>query len=314
MVMAKGINQEHVNAAADTLVASGERPTVERVRALHGSGSPNTVGRLLEVWWSELGGRLAAQQVKVDMPQAPAPVAALASQLWEQALLAARVQANAELASDRQALDAKRAACEEERAAHTVHAEAQLAAVAGAQQAQALAEARFADSQRLVEQQAAQLADTTQQRDALQARNERLDKDLAALAARLQHQEVITTADRETQAKHLREIENRAHAEVDRARQESKALRVDLTKLDRERDTEKRQSKHQSEEAQSAVVLAQRDAAKQQARADALEQQLARLGDLPAALQSSLANALKASEPRAAKKRKPVPVPTARAK
>jgi len=285
--MAKGITQEHVDAAADALVAGGERPTVERVRALHGSGSPNTVGRLLDVWWSELGGRLAAQQVKVDMPQAPATVAALASQLWEQALLAARSQANDELASDRHALSAERTVWDEERADHSAQVEAQLAAVTGAQQAQALAQTRLSDAQRLVEQQAAQLADTTQQRDGLHARAERLEQELAALAARLQQQEAGATAEREAQAQHLRLSEDHAYAEVDRARQESKELRAQLATLGRERVAQQRQVSQQRDEAHATVVVAQRESAAQRARAEALEQQLARLGDLPTAWQAA---------------------------
>ncbi len=311
--MATGITQEHVNTAADALVAGGERPTVERVRTLHGSGSPNTVGRLLEVWWSELGARLTAQQVKVDMPQAPAPVAALASQLWEQALLAARGQAHDELESERRALDAQRIAGEAERFEQDAQAEGQLAAVAAAQNAQTLAQARFADAQQLVEQQAAQLADTTQQRDALQARTERQEQELAALAARLQQQETVATAKREAQAEHLRVIEDRAHTEVDRARQESKGLRAQLVTLRSEGLAQQGQARQQCDAAQAAVVVAQRDSAAQRARADALEQQLARLGDLPAALQASMAKALKATAPRT-QRRTPVATPKPRAK
>ena len=90
--MARGVTQEQVNAAIDTLVAAGERPTIERVRAALGTGSPNTVTRMLDIWWAALGKRLAAQQQKVAMANAPAEVSALASQLWEQALRAARAE------------------------------------------------------------------------------------------------------------------------------------------------------------------------------------------------------------------------------
>ena len=61
----KGVTQEQVNRAADALVAAGERPTVDRIRAFLGTGSPNTVTRLLEGWWQTLGGRLTAQQAKL---------------------------------------------------------------------------------------------------------------------------------------------------------------------------------------------------------------------------------------------------------
>jgi hypothetical protein len=49
--MAKGITQEQVTAAADALVAAGDKPTVEKVRAALGTGSPNTVTRMLDTCW-----------------------------------------------------------------------------------------------------------------------------------------------------------------------------------------------------------------------------------------------------------------------
>ena len=43
--MAKGISELDVHQAADDIIAAGERPTVERIRAHLGTGSPNTVTR-----------------------------------------------------------------------------------------------------------------------------------------------------------------------------------------------------------------------------------------------------------------------------
>jgi len=40
------------------------RPTIEKVRAELGMGSPNMLLRLLEVWWAELAGRLAKSPKK----------------------------------------------------------------------------------------------------------------------------------------------------------------------------------------------------------------------------------------------------------
>lgn len=48
--MARGITQEQVNSAIEQLLLSGERPTIERVRAALGTGSPNTLTRMLDVW------------------------------------------------------------------------------------------------------------------------------------------------------------------------------------------------------------------------------------------------------------------------
>lgn len=48
--MARGVTQEDVNEAIEVLLRKGERPTIERVRATLGTGSPNTLTRLLDVW------------------------------------------------------------------------------------------------------------------------------------------------------------------------------------------------------------------------------------------------------------------------
>jgi len=53
--MARGITETDVHTAADALVVGGERPTVERIRAYLGTGSPNTVVRWLDTWWKGLG-------------------------------------------------------------------------------------------------------------------------------------------------------------------------------------------------------------------------------------------------------------------
>lgn len=58
--MPKDISETDVHQAADALVAQGERPTIERIRAHLGTGSPNTVTRWLETWWQRLDERLRA--------------------------------------------------------------------------------------------------------------------------------------------------------------------------------------------------------------------------------------------------------------
>lgn len=70
------------------LAANGERPTVERIRAHLGTGSPNTVTRWLETWWKNLGPRL--QPKRSDLKDAPAVLAELAGQWWALALEHAR--------------------------------------------------------------------------------------------------------------------------------------------------------------------------------------------------------------------------------
>ncbi len=96
-----GITQAQVDAAADALLKAGERPTIERVRAFLGTGSPNTLVRLVDDWWSRLGGRLIAREAKLALPQAPKDVVDAASALWMSALESARRLATADLASER---------------------------------------------------------------------------------------------------------------------------------------------------------------------------------------------------------------------
>jgi hypothetical protein len=74
--MSRGITQIDAFQAADQLLASGERPTVERIRVVLGSGSPNTVVRHLDAWWADAGHRLRA---KAELPAVPSDVAELAA-------------------------------------------------------------------------------------------------------------------------------------------------------------------------------------------------------------------------------------------
>lgn len=121
--MAKGITQEQVDAAIDALVAAGERPTIERVRAALGTGSPNTLIRMLEIWWGNLGARLSKQHVKLAIPDAPAAVSAAASELWMVALAEARAQAQSDHQSIREEVERVKIAVGQERAELQARAE-----------------------------------------------------------------------------------------------------------------------------------------------------------------------------------------------
>jgi hypothetical protein len=81
---ARGVTQVDVGRAADALLRAGERPTVEKIRATIGSGSPNTVGPLLDTWWKRLAGRLDAGPAAFH--RLPESVAHVAEALWMRAL------------------------------------------------------------------------------------------------------------------------------------------------------------------------------------------------------------------------------------
>lgn len=87
--MAKGITEEDVAEAADALLTLGQRPTIERVRLKLGRGSPNTVNRHLDAWWTGLAKRVGARSEESDTPK---EILKLVDRLWERALTAARTK------------------------------------------------------------------------------------------------------------------------------------------------------------------------------------------------------------------------------
>lgn len=60
--MAHGITESEAHSPADKLAPTSQCPTVERIRAELGTGSPNTMTRWLETWWMNLGLRLQPKQ------------------------------------------------------------------------------------------------------------------------------------------------------------------------------------------------------------------------------------------------------------
>lgn len=281
--MPKGITQEQVSAAADALVTAGERPTVEKIRAQLGTGSPNTVIRMLDTWRGALATRL--NQV-LALPDAPADVVQAFTEVWRLAVAHSRSLAESALAHEQNALLAAQSSLTQERKLWEVAlAEAQSQAQS-ADQAHEVAETRLADVQRLVEQQANQLTELTQQRDAWQQRAAQLDDTFEAHKASV-------TAEREAQMSHVRAVEDRAHAEIDRAREETKTLQATLRGQERDAST----MATRLEKALDSARAAAHRAAEQVTRAETLERQLARMDGLPAALLAAQ-QALKASTQR----------------
>lgn len=72
--MRAGVTLEDVTQAADQLLAGGERPTVEGVRKMLGTGSPATVNNLLKEYYAALPSRL----------NLPAAIASAAAALYQQ--------------------------------------------------------------------------------------------------------------------------------------------------------------------------------------------------------------------------------------
>lgn len=305
--MARGITQSDVDRAADALLTQGERPTVDRIRQFLGTGSPNTVTRLLDAWWKTLGGRLAASAEKVAMPGAPAPVAALASQLWEEALNAARELAEAALKDERTALGTARLEADALVAAARQAAEAAEARAAEAAAALSTAHQRLEDRQRLADQQAAQITDLTAQRDQALQRAQQLEAEGTALRDRIEALQQETEATRVAQAAHLRAIEDRAHAEVDRARQETRDREKALQAAEKTLSTRIRELEGELANSRTLATDATRGLASEQARRETLEQQLAEVHRRLDAALSAAPRASRLATPRRPRSRATTP-------
>ena len=92
--------------AADRVLRSGRRPTVEGIRELLGGGSPNSVTAYLNDWYRELGGRL----VSAETPLAgfPAEAVSLMTELWRLAAADQRSAGRTEADTASRASDAER--------------------------------------------------------------------------------------------------------------------------------------------------------------------------------------------------------------
>src|SRR5882757_9187754 len=90
----RGITQSDVSHAADSLLRAGMRPTIDKVRAKIGKGSPNTINPLLDAWWKTLSVRLDSGPAALH--RLPETVAHIAEALWMQALEEAKRRASLE--------------------------------------------------------------------------------------------------------------------------------------------------------------------------------------------------------------------------
>lgn len=288
--MARGISETDVHQAADALVAAGERPTVERVRAHLGTGSPNTVIKWLESWWQCLGPRLEGHRLELAVPDAPEAVTALAGKWWSVALAHGHEYAKNALAAEHLELSAARSDLAQERKRLADEAATVRVELDAAIHASQLAHTQVNELQRLLHQHQAQLEDLLRQRDVAQLRAEELGAEKQILETRLESQRVEASKERDSLAQHVQAIENRAHAEVDRARQETSQLQARVDASAREYAIQTKASQVALEHAKSEADSAIREANMQCARADALEAQLAKLQDLPAALEAALRN------------------------
>lgn len=289
--MARGITENEVHQAADALVAGGDRPTVERIRAHLGTGSPNTVTRWLDTWWQGLGARLNAQQVRLAAPDAPDAVASLAGQWWALALEAATSSLQASIADERAVVASERATVQAAREALATEATALRAHTEAAVQAERIAVAQATELQRLVTRLEAQVEELTRQRDAAAMRETERETARQALEARLQALQAGTEAERDGFLQHIRAVEDRANTEIDRARQEAKEALAQLAAHARTQAAAEKAARQLLDQAGAQVTAAAHELGAQRARVEALEAQLGKLQDVGAAVEAAIRRA-----------------------
>ncbi|SFU14367.1 DNA-binding protein [Pseudomonas marincola] len=239
--MAVGVPEADVFAAADAVLARGERPTVERVRLELGRGSPARVGGLLDQWWSRLAERLNGDK---RLPQLPPEVAQAFVAIWQQSVTTAQVAADQSLDHQRHVLAIERSRVAEieeiarlECARHRQHTQ-------DAQALQQAAESRLVDLERLLEQQRLQIDDTAQQRESLKVERDVVQEQFNALHLQFRTLQDDFEQERKAQAKYVRGLEDRAHAEIDRAREETKAANLQIKRASKIADELKQKLQH----------------------------------------------------------------------
>jgi chromosome segregation ATPase len=259
-----GVTEKQVAQAADELVLAGERPTIERVRASLGTGSPNTLIRHLDAWWKQLGERLTETRRQINLPDAPPEVSNAASTFWRLAVTKAAESASAEFDQQRAALDEERLTLDKSKSGAELVLKKANADVAEARVAAEKAELRAMGLDQLREHQQARI-------DALEGDLERARQQLTLLiaeqqasAAQIQELRRTARADRDTAAEHVKSVENRAHQEIDRARGEAAKAAKRIAELDK-------QVQRQAEESARRVDALVRDLRKAESESAALK-------------------------------------------
>jgi chromosome segregation ATPase len=226
--MGRGIQQSEVDDAADTLLLRGERPTIERIRAELGTGSPATVNRMLDVWWNGLGQRLAHSKAAMALPDAPTELVQALSAVWEAALTKGREALEKEYASAKSGLeDLRQRLSLEAAAAESAKQDADAdrdRAIHELQSTKALLQQAMTtlETHRLrIDQLTDQVSRLTTVNERLQAEvTENANRERRLLAEAQQERATLETAHRAAQ--------DRWMLELDRSRQNEKALNAQL--------------------------------------------------------------------------------------
>ncbi len=269
--MPRGITQEQVNTTADAILQAGERATVERVRERLGTGSPNTITRMLDTWRLDLAERLRAVNAT---PALPDDVGEAMTQLWQLAVEQARMQEHRALEGERLALEKARNDWEA-----TVQEAQQAQSTAEAQATQALEAKHRASEQvtvleRLVQQLENQLSERSEALQAAQDHIETLNQTRETLTEKIAQWQQQADTERTAQEAHIRQVEDRAHLRVDQARTDLKEARTEWARLRKRYEKEQAATAGQINALTQALAKAEAEANRQRGKAEALAQQL----------------------------------------
>ncbi len=236
---ARGVQQADIWAAADELIAEGLRPTIERVRQKMGRGSPNTVSPMLDAWFASLGARLAVNQNITDIDAIPPLVYQSMEKLWEMALVNARKEAALQTARIQASLEEKGVALASQAAA--LARREQLQAERMAANEEALVASRMQVEE--LRAQSAHFRQSVKDRETetalLRARIEAIERDWEAARRKAEDESALQARERVRADERAASTERRLLQEVDRARQETRLLRVSTA------DGEKRNASQQ---------------------------------------------------------------------
>jgi hypothetical protein len=269
--MRTGITQEQVNAAADALIAAGDKPTVEKIRAQLGTGSPNTVTRMLDSW---RGGLAQRMQDLLKLPGVPAEAGQAFAEVWRLAVTQAESLARASLVHEQNALLAEQTELTQERKIWEIaigEAQANLVEVSAMLKH---TELQLTERQGLLAQTESQRLDLLQQRDRLQVQSDRLANELTQVRLQLTASESNAVAERDQASAYIRQVEDRASNEIDRTRQDIKALQQRFDAHQREHDKALKHLTVERDRYLSALRAAEQQLATEQGRAKVLQQQL----------------------------------------
>lgn len=292
--MRTGITQDQVNAAADALVAAGDKPTVEKVRAALGTGSPNTVTRMLDTWRGGLAERL---QKILELPELPTEAGQAMTALWQLAVEHADRLLKARMAEDRAALSANEARLDEERARWAATLAEAETTVAQARTRQEFVEHACTNLDSQLRDSHALREDMLKQRDRLQALADQQARELETLRVERTAHLAATEQERKRMAAHIQAIEDRAHQEVDRARQEAKQWQQRHEAAERSHRDTVQALETRNETSQKQWQQAEKEVARLSGQVSALEISLARASVSPKTKRTSRsARSLKAAK------------------